>query len=72
LIFDGWKELQGADLESINQSLICQAGRQALENFVMHAVINITALGVGQGGEAKFLQYNNWLYDSYFESPDKI
>jgi hypothetical protein len=45
--FDGWKELQGADLKSINWSLICEAGRQAPENFFMHAVINITALGVG-------------------------
>jgi hypothetical protein len=70
--FDGWKELQGADLESINRSLIREAGRQAPENFFMRAVINITALGVGRGGEAKFLRYDNWLYDSYFESPDTI
>ena len=54
--FDGWKEVQGADLESINRSMIHQAGRQAPDNFFMCAVINTIALGVGQeGGEAKFL-----------------
>lgn len=70
--FGGWKEPQGADLKSVNWSLIHWAGGMAPENSFRHAVINITTLGVGWGGEAKFLQYNNWLYDRFWESQNDL
>lgn len=69
---EGWDELQGADLESILKSMIRKAGRQNPKNFQFRAIIVATALGVGRGGEAKFLRYDSWLYDHYYESPDSL
>ena len=65
----GWRQLQGADLESINEYLI-KTKTQQNNNLERRAIINNVYQGVGRGGEPKFMRYDDCVWDPYLECVD--
>lgn len=65
----GWSKQAGVDLESI-----CSQMMESMDadTYTFRAILVMTYLGVGRGGETKFLRWDNWLWDHHFECPDII
>jgi hypothetical protein len=66
-----WQDAAGLDLTSILQSLIKSATSKN-RHCEQRIVILITFLGLGRGGESKFLRYDEWYWDPLLELIDAI
>ena len=66
-----WQDTRGLDLTSILLSLIKTATSKN-RHCEQRIVILITFLGLGRGGESKFLRYDEWYWDPLLELIDAI
>ena len=62
-------KLKGIDLESIMDTLISEKSTRN-NNMEKRAIMMFTYLGVGRGGETKFLRYDDSMWDHLLECPE--
>jgi hypothetical protein len=66
-----WQQMQGVDLESICASIIAN---DSMDPYAYRdcAKLVLDALGVGRGGEVKFLRWDEFYWDALFLAPEGV
>ena len=62
-----WQDIKGLDMTSILLSLIKTATSKN-RHCEQRIIILITFLGLGRGGESKFLRYDEWYWDPLIDA----